>query len=265
MKKINITLTAAICLALFLLAGCGKPAETPVKETIAESTSLAIETEVPETEAPETASATAAPETVTEESSKEDGRETSVSFGLEETVLCEGLCEMSGLYAEVLDDAAKEQGWYYYYTDTDQSPAETISWEVSEENYTTVEALFSAKNISEEPQIFGDKITAQMRYRENPDSPEVCFQGTVFQQNPGQVDAGGEMIMWSTKPTEIDAGESANVSFRFDIPKDVYEKVYAAACGENTEITETCEFTFGDGITYVIDLSKALIPASLYE
>ena len=48
--------------------------------------------------------------------------------------------------------------------------------------------------------------------------------------------------MWSTKPIEIVAGESTQVSFRFDIPKVIYEKVYATAIGEDTGIIETCEF-----------------------
>ena len=55
------------------------------------------------------------------------------------------------------------------------------------------------------------------------------------------------------------------MSLRFDIPKDVYEKMYATAMGEDTGIIETCQFRFGDGTTYVIDLTKALIAASQYK
>ncbi len=188
-----------------------------------------------------------------------------VSFGLDETVVKEDFCEMSQLYAEVLDDEAKAQGWWYYYTDTDENPAETKAWEISEEDYTTVEVLFSTKNISKEPQIFGDKITAKMIYLENDEADPVEFEGTVFQQNPGQKDQSGEVIMWSTKPAEVAADETVNVSFRFDIPKDVYEKIYKTAKGEDTGIQETCEFSFGDETTYVIDLKKTLILASEYE
>lgn len=253
MKK-GTLLLATLLLIFLLLCGCGKtevPApETPAAPAAQSKPSQPSVPAVPAAEAP---------------ASPSDSGEATVSFGLGDTVSHEGLCEMSGLYAEVLDDEAVTQGWYYYYTDSDQSPASVLNWELPDGCYTTAEVLFTVKNTSDESRTFGDKITAQMLYRENADAPTDCFAGTVFQQNPGQVEESGEMIMWSTKPVEIAAGESANVSFRFDIPKDVYEKIYAAALGEETEITETCEFGFGDGTTYVIDLAEALIPASLYE
>ena len=247
MKK-GTLLLATLLLIFLLLCGCGKT-EVPAPET-------------PAAPAAQSEPAAPAPE---EPVSPADSGEATVSFGLGDTVVHEGLCEMSDLYAEVLDDEAVAQGWYYYYTDSDQSPAQSLNWDLPDGCYTTAEVLFTVKNTSGEARTFGDKITAQMLYRESADAPTDCFDGTVFQQNPGQVDETGEMIMWSTEPVEIAAGESANVSFRFDIPKDVYEKIYAAAIGEETEITETCEFGFGDGTTYVIDLTEALIPASLYE
>ena len=194
----------------------------------------------------------------------QDGENT-VSFGLEDTVECEGLCEMSLLYSEVLDDAAVAEGWYYYYTDTDESPADMIRWELSEENYTTAEVLFSVKNISDQPQTFGDKITAVLYYQENESSETVCYPGIVFQQNPGQVDINGTMIMWSTKPVEIAVGESANVSFRFDIPKDTYQTLYKAITGEETGTTAICEYRFGNGPTFVINMIEVMIPASQYQ
>lgn len=191
--------------------------------------------------------------------------ESTVFFGLGDTVEYEGLCEMSDLYAEVLDDKAVDQGWHYYYTDTDENPAEVINWEPADDNYTTAEVIFSLKNTSGEAQTFGDKIIAQMFYMENEDADTDYYDGTVFQQNPGQKEANGEVIMWSTKPVEIADGESTQVSFRFDIPKDVYEKVLATAKGEDTGIIETCEFNFGDGRVFTIDLTKALVAASDYE
>ena len=187
-----------------------------------------------------------------------------VYFGLDETVVHQNLCEMSGLYAEVLDDAAMAEGWFYYYTDTDESPAHTITWQPSDGNYTTAEVLFAVNNISGLPQIFSNKLTATLIIRGN-DTGSYCYEGTVFQQNPGQIDENGQMIMWSTKPVEIAAGESANVSFRFDIPKDVYEALYATLTGAETKFSMTCEFDFGDETTYVIDLNTSMIPASQYE
>lgn len=184
------------------------------------------------------------------------------SFGLDETITLENLCEISDLYSEVLDDKAMKDGWYYYYTDTDKSPATVINWEVSEENYTTAEVLFTVKNISDKPQTYGDKITAKLIYQETDNAQPVSYKGTVFQQNPGQVEKNGEMIMWSTKPVEIAVGESTNVSFRFDIPKDVYKKICATAEGQNTGIKETCEFTVDNGKPVKINLAKVLIPAS---
>lgn len=91
------------------------------------------------------------------------------------------------------------------------------------------------------------------------------IDGTVFQQNPGQVEKSGDIIMWSTKPAEIAAGESANVSFRFDISQDVYKKMCAAANGDNTSFQEKCEFSFEDGSTFIIDLAEVLILASDYD
>lgn len=190
--------------------------------------------------------------------------ESSVPFGLDDTVIHEGLCEMSGLYAEVLDDAAMADGWYYYYTDTDQSPATDICWTPADGCYTTAEVLFCLKNTSGKAQSFGDKITARMIIRQNDAAQPDCYTGTVFQQNPGQTDVNGQIIMWSTKPAAIAPGECANASFRFDIPQPVYELMCAAAVGENTDITELCEFDFGDGIVYVIDLTDVLILASRY-
>lgn len=194
-----------------------------------------------------------------------DHRENVVFFALNDTIVHDSFCEMSGLYAEVLDDAAMAEGWYYYYTDTDESPADTIVWEPSDGNYTTVEVLFTVKNISDSPQIFGDKVTATFIFRENADAEEIRYEGTVFQQNPGQVEESGVMIMWSTKPVEIAVGDSANVSFRFDIPKDIYEKLYAVVTGADTGISATCEFGFGDGTIYVVTLNDSLILASQYE
>ena len=191
--------------------------------------------------------------------------ESTISFGLGDTVEYEGLCEMSNLYAEVLDDQAKADGWGYYYTATDENPAKTIKWELPEDCYTTVEVLFTLKNTSDKAQTFGDKIIAQLFYMENENADTDYWDGTVFQQNPGQKDENGEVVMWSTKPVEIAAGESTQVSFRFDIPKDVYDKIYATASGEDIGIVEKCEFNYGDGTTYVIDLTKTLTLASQYE
>lgn len=190
--------------------------------------------------------------------------ENTVCLGLDDTVVHGDLCKMSGLYAEVLDDAAMADGWYYYYTDTDESPAAKIEWKPSDGNYTTAEVLFTVKNISGTPWKFGDRIAAVLFYKESEESETTRYEGTVFQQNPGQVDASGVMIMWSTKPVEIPAGESANVSFRFDIPLDVYEKLYAAVTGQNNGSMTTCEFNFGDDTTYLINLNEVLIPASRY-
>lgn len=191
--------------------------------------------------------------------------ENAVLFGLDDTVVHKELCEMSMLYAEVLDDDAKAEGWYYYYTDTDESPADIIVWEPADGNYTTAEVLFSAKNISDTPQVFGSMITAALFYKENEESEPISYDGAVFQQNPGQVEKSGEIIMWSTKPVEIAVGEAANVSFRFDIPKYVYEKLYAAVTGEDNGVTAICEFDFGDETAYAIDLTDVMIPASQYE
>ncbi len=226
-RKLILPIALLLC-GLFLLAGCKKSS-------------------VPTTGA---------------DTNSSSNQESIVSFGLDDTVKYENICEMSELYAEVLDDDAIAKGWYYYYTDSDKSPANVIKWKVSGENYTTAEVIFSAKNISDKPQIFGDKITAQIFYQENKDSQTKCYNGTVFQQNPGQVEESGEIIMWSTKPVEIAAGEPTNVSFRFNIPKDVYDKIYATAIGKDTGIIETCKFNFGDKTTYVVDLAKVLIPAS---
>lgn len=198
----------------------------------------------------------------TENSPKNSDEVKRVTFGLNETVENKGLCEMSKLYAEVLDDTAKANGWYYYCTDTDKSPAKVINWKPSEGNYTTLEVLFTVKNTSDKPQKFIDKITAKMTYQENENSQIKNFDGVVFQQNPGQVEERGEVIMWSTKPVEIAAGQSTNVSFRFDIPKEVYDKVFATASGTNTGIREICEFSFDDKTTYEVDLTKTLILAS---
>ncbi len=234
MKNKMVFLFTLLLCAILAFAGCSKADNTPDKKAT-ENSSVSIE------------------------------EEKTVLFGLGDTVKCEGLCEMSDLYAEVLDDDAKAEGWYYYYTDSDTSPAKTIRWELSKENYTTAEVLFTIKNISNKSQTFSDKITAKLSYQENEDSQIRYFDGTTFQQNPGQVSDTGDVMMWSTKPVEIAVGESTNVSFRFDIPEDVYEKMYETATSKNTKIKETCEFNFGDKTTFVIDLAKSLIPASKYE
>ena len=245
MRKNSMTLAVLFFCALLLLAGCSDPTDPS-------SSGNASGAAVTGQSGTQTAAENAAVEKT-------------VSFGLDETVVHEGLCEMDDLYSEVLDDAAMAEGWYYYYTDSDVSPAPIISWKPSGENYTTVEVLFTVKNISDKPQTFGDKITARMLYRENEEAQTEYYSGTVFQQNPGQVNGSGEIVMWSTKPVEIAVGGSANVSFRFDIPKAVYDKIYETATGADTQITEICEFGFGDGTTYEVDLEKALILASQYD
>lgn len=264
MKKKSIVRIVLLLCGILLLTACAESKEPAAaeKSDVTETDTAAVSAPIEENvvSAAETAASS-----VSEEDNNIDSAGCTVFFGLEDTVEYEDVCEMSDLYAEVLDDEAMADGWYYYYTDSDESPAPIIDWNPSDGNYTTVEVLFTVKNISDRPQTFGDKITARMLYQENEDSQTEIHEGTVFQQNPGQVDENGEVIMWSTKPVEIDAGESANVSFRFDITKDVYEKIYAAAIGEDTEIIETCEFGFGDGTTFVIDLVKSLIPASKYE
>ena len=247
-KQIFKILLLILLLSALLLTGCAE-SKTPANN---------VETD--------NAAAGTEPVTVEEtEPAAETGiEESTVSFGQDDTVEHDGLCRMSGLYAEVLDDAAVAEGWYYYYTDTDKSPAEVIVWKPSGENYTTAEVLFTVENISGKPQTFGDKISARLLYQENDAAAAECFEGTVFQQNPGQVEESGEIIMWSTKPAEIAAGESANVSFRFDIPKDVYDGIYATATGENSGIKEVCEFSFGGGTKYEVNLAELLIPASQY-
>lgn len=246
MKKRTLTLSALLITSL-LLCSCGnKKAPTVSVAASAQSESTAP------------ASAPGSEETVpTTESTKP-----AVNFGLGDTVTNEGFCEMSNLNSEVLDDEAVKSGWYYYYTDSKDSPANVIEWKLADGEYTTVQVLFSVKNISDKPQTFRDKFSAKMYYQASADAPAVCFDGFVFQQNPDQYEKNGAIIMWSTNPVEIPVGEIANVSFRFNIPKDVYEKVYKTAIGEKTGIVEKCEVTISDGTTYVIDLTKALVPAS---
>ena len=240
MKKTLLLIFVLVLCTLVILSGCGK---SDNKASIEQSDSTSV----------------------SETNFDSGNNQQTIYFNLNETVKYEGLCEMSGLYAEVLDDKSKEDGWSYYYTDTDQSPAKMITWEPSKGNYTTLEVFFTAKNISDKPTTFSDKITAQMFYQVNKDANTDYFNGVVFQQNPNQVDENGEVMMWSTKPVEIAPNESTNVSFRFDIPKEIYDKVYATAKGENTGIVETCEFNFGDGKIFVIDLAKSLIASSDYE
>ena len=259
-KKTWICFTILFLCVLLLLSGCAKKAELPAESTAVPPPQETLEP-TPEPTPEPTLEPTLAP-TPTPQAEPE---ETEVSFGLEETLTLEGFCEISGLYAEVLDDKAIKEGWYYYYTDSDSSPAEIKKWELVEGAYTTAEALFTVKNLSDQPQIYGSRLTAKMTYLEDENAQPVVFEGTVFQQNPGQVDGNGQIVMWSTKPVEIASGESTNVSFRFDIPKEVYEKMLAAAKGEENGISETCTFDFGTGTTYVIDLKKSLIPASEYE
>lgn len=246
-----------LLLLLFLLSGCGgakEPAaapETAKPAEVIESAAPAVPTEP--VEPPKAAPV-----------SEEPAEKSEASFGTGMTLTLEGLCELNGLYGEVLDDQAMAEGWYYYYTDSDQSPAETLNWKPSEGNYTTLEVLFTVKNISSEDRSYGDRLTAQLLYRESGDAETLCYTGTVFQQNPGQVDENGEIIMWSAKPVEIPVGDSANVSFRFDIPREVYEKVYAEATEGETGITELCRIGFDNGTVVNIDLTKVLIPASEY-
>ena len=249
-KKLMLLIVLLLC-GLLMLTACGDSAEpTDGGDVIASET-----TDNPDNENTDNG------EVITDSGNGE----ATYFFKLDETVKYDGLCEMSDLYAEVLDDDAVADGWYYYYTDTDQSPAKSTKWEPADDSYTTAEVLFTIKNISDKPQIFGDKIMAQLFYQENADADTDYFNGTVFQQNPGQVDESGEVIMWSTKPVEIAPGESTQVSFRFDIPKYVYDDMYAAAIGENDEILETCEFNFGDGTIYIINLADVLIAASRCE
>lgn len=251
-----------LLLLLFLLSGCGgakEPAaapETAKPAEVIESAAPAVPTE--SVEPPE-----AAP--FIGEAGAPEAEKSEVSFGADMTLTLEGVCELSDLYAEVLDDQAVGEGWYYYYTDSDQSPAETLTWTPSEGNYTTVEVLFTVKNISSEARSYGDRLTAQLLYRESGDAETQSYIGTVFQQNPGQVDENGEIIMWSAKPVEIPVGDSANVSFRFDIPREVYEKVYAEATEGETGITELCRFRFDNGTAVNVDLAEVLIPASAYD
>ena len=262
MRK-SVCFLLALLLCGLLLTGCGSTKE-PSAPTPTAAEAAPVPVTVAPTEAPEPTKVLE-PTKVPEPTVEPEPEEKKIVFGLDEAVLQEGFCELSGLYAEVLDDAAKAEGWYYYYTDTDESPARTLNWEPAEGNYTTAEVLFTAKNLSNEPQTFGNLLTAQMLYRENRDAEIQCFEGTVFQQNPGQVEENGDIVMWSTKPTPIAAGESTMVSFRFDIPKSVYEKMAAAAKGEETGIEETCVFSF-DGITvFEVDLVKSLVLASQYE
>lgn len=260
MRKNAVRALSLLILVLLLASGCGTPGAPTADPVSPEPTANPEPTAPPDAETGSEPDAPAAGET-----DGGDGDETGVIFfGLNETLRHGDLCEMSGLYSEVLDDAAVEEGWFYYYTDTDESPAEVIFWELPEGAYTTVEVLFTVRNVSGAPRSFGDKLTARLLWQETGDSQPVCFDGTVFQQNPGQTEASGDVIMWSTKPVEIGAGESANVSFRFDVPKDVYDKLYARAIGEENGIVETCEFDFGDGTTFAVDLTQALIPASRY-
>ena len=275
MKRNDTLLIALLFSALLLFTGCAQqeksPAE-PAPAAQAPAAGPAGSEKEPEIAAPEQPAAPAAQKAeaepsepaVPEASEQADAAQTPIRFGPDQTVSKDGFCEMSGLYAEVLDDAAVAEGWYYYYTDTDESPADILVWTPSEPNHTTLEALFSVKNTSGSPQSFADRITAQLLYQQSAEHPVECFEGTVFQQNPGQVEKSGEIILWSVKPVKVAAGESVSVSFRFDIPKDVYEKVYATAVGEPTGIWELCVFRFDDGTEFEIDLSQVLIPASQY-
>ena len=249
-----------LLLLLFLLSGCGgakEPAAAPETAKPAEVIEAAPAVPTESVEPPE-----AAP--FIGEAGAPEEEKSEVSFGADMTLTLEGVCELSGLYGEVLDDQAMAEGWYYYYTDSDQSPAETLNWKPSEGNYTTLEVLFTVKNISSEARSFGDRLMAELHYQENEAAETRCYTGTVFQQNPGQVDENGEIIMWSAKPVEIPVGDSANVSFRFDVPKQVYEKVFAEATQGETGITEMCRIEFDNGTVVNIDLTKVLIPASEY-
>lgn len=265
MMKRFLSLTLAFLLCLSLVAcGAEDPSSAPAQETAVtpESSETNTPKEEPETEAPATEEAPASEtESDVEPETPAAGEELTVSFNLGDTAECAGLCTLSDLYAEVLDDDAMAEGWYYTYTDTDMSPAPICRWEPAEDNYTA-EVLFMVKNVSGTPQTFGDRLTGRLLWQETADVETLCFEGTAFQQNPEQMDENGEIMMMSTKPVPIADGESVQVSLRFDIPLDVYEQLFAVCSGEDNGASGTIEFSFGEGPTFVVELSHSMILAS---
>ena len=165
-------------------------------------------------------------------------------------------------YAEVMDDKAVEEGWYYYYTDKE---GKTYSYEKKDRYYTTVELQMEVTNDTYHAIYVcgcyaclgigvGDTVT--------------YFSPQMYIHYPDKVDQQGFEVFYEKAPMgeSILPGESLEISYRFDIDEDAYRIItglYQAP--EGVEIVQECTFNYDSTAQYIFDLTDEIQLASEFE
>lgn len=138
---------------------------------------------------------------------------------------------------DMLTDAFVADGWWYYYTDTLDSPAPAYEWQKGADAYTIGEVTVFFTNTSSEPAVPAELCTMELRWNGN------ATQSAVLQINPGQTDQNGYEI-FSTVFKPLEPGETTRLCFRFDVSRELYDYIMNGAAADAAVNCAGTEYVF---------------------
>lgn len=152
---------------------------------------------------------------------------------------------------DYLSQAMMDEGWLYYYAESEGEAVERLEWVVPDDCYTAkVSVLFT--NLKEEPVELSKRISGTVTFDQGGDSEE-SIECTFFQMNPGQLDADGYPIDNTKMFDSVQPGETIQFGFFADVP-----------CADlDSDKPLVLTFTVDNGVQYEIDL-RAELEDNLY-
>ena len=164
---------------------------------------------------------------------------------------CAGDYTLELTWCELLTDRAIADQWTYYYTDTADSPCQSLLWAPAKGMYTTVALHAMITNESDTPCTFGNRYTIGILYEENGETHR--FAGTCFQENPGQVDETDYNIR-SLVFAPIEPGETTRIAPLVDVSRSFHDR----AIQGDESLRPILELCFDSGTTYTVNLAECM-------
>lgn len=179
---------------------------------------------------------------------------------------------ISGLNTDILSDASRQDGWFYYYSEGTENGVPWKEWETANGAYTSCELLFDMTNLRDSmQQTFLERLNGAVVFcadtvilegcasvpecmrslkeyaEKNPDTE--LFDIIPCQENPGQTDSDGYPA-WSKDAVLLGKDKSAGQRLIADVSDAFYRSWTDSNAGEPM----WAFFAFDDNVLYAVNL-----------
>ena len=192
----------------------------------------------------------------------------------ESVITHDGDYELSGMFADIMTDKSKSDGWIYYYSEGTENGTPWLKWEPAEGMYTGCKLFVTLKNLNGNmTETFMSRYQGFIAYQVDLKGIPACatateylnavktaaaatenaeiFEYTLYQRNPGQLDSDGNPALSDTAVL-LKAGEEAT--------QDMFASISEEFLRSWEDQTDTeplwAVFSFDESTVYLVDLKK---------